>query len=56
MKNEYIDKNGIDIRTGLYISRYYAQKAAWGDEVVVKVMGGYRIMKVTDYIIWKKQK
>lgn len=46
---------GYDPATGLYKTRYYAQKAAWGDEVVTKVCGGYKIMKVTDYMLLKKQ-
>lgn len=51
-----IENKGIDERTGLYISRYYAKKAARGDEVAVKVCGGYKIMKATEYAIWRKQK
>lgn len=50
------ENKGYDSETGLYKTRYYAQKAAWGDEVVTKVYGGYKIMKVTDYILWKKQR
>ena len=42
---------------GQYISRYYAQKDAKGDEVVIKVYGGYRIVTADYYYnIWKKQK
>lgn len=47
---------GYDENTGLYTSRYYAKKAASGDEVVVKVCGGYAIMTATQYNTWKKQK
>ena len=47
---------GYDERTGLYTSRYYAKKEARGDEVVVKVCGGYKIMKVSDYMRWRKNK
>jgi diaminopimelate decarboxylase len=47
---------GYDENTGLYTSRYYAKKAASGDEVVVKVCGGYTIMTATHYNTWKKQK
>ncbi len=47
---------GIDPETGLYTSRYYAQKDATGDEVVVKVCGGYRIMSASDYNVWRKQR
>lgn len=49
-------KNGYDERSGLYISRYYAKKAASGSEVVVKVAGGYKIMDAAKYNIWRKQK
>lgn len=42
--------------TGVYISRYYARKAARGDEVAVKVDDGYKIMAAADYHAWKKQK
>lgn len=56
MKNAYIDKNGMDVRTGLYISRYYAWKAAQGDEIIVKVDGGYKIMSAADYNIWRGQR
>lgn len=50
------DENGYNPCTGLYKSRYYAKKAAYGDEVVVYVEGGYKVMKVTDWIVWKKQR
>jgi hypothetical protein len=55
MKNEYINKNGMDMRTGLYISRYYAKKVARGDEMVVKVDGGYKIMTAINYYVWRNQ-
>ena len=41
---------------GLYKSRYYAQKYRLYDEVTVKVDGGYKNMKWSDYQIWKNQK
>ena len=47
---------GIDPETGLYTSRYYAQKDATGDDVVAKVCGGSRNMSARDYIIWRKQR
>lgn len=47
---------GIDPMTGLYITRYYARKAATGADVVVKVCGGYTIMTATDYNVWRKQR
>lgn len=48
---EYRDKNG-----GLYPSRYAGRKAASGDEVVVKVEGGYKLMTPQERDTWKKQK
>lgn len=55
-QKEYWENKGYDPALGLYKTRYYAQKAAWGDKVVTKVCGGYSIMKATDYNIWKKQR
>lgn len=42
--------------SNLFASRHLAKKAAYGDEVVVKVFGGWRIMKVRDYQVWEMQK
>lgn len=48
---------GYNDLTGLFESRYYAKKYAKGDEVVVKVEGGYTVMKADYYYrIWKGQK
>lgn len=47
---------GCDAMTGLYVSRYYARKAATGADVVVKVCGGYTIMTVADYNAWRNQR
>ena len=47
---------GYDERTGLYTSRYYANKEKSSDEKIVKVAGGYKIMSYSEYNIWKKQK
>lgn len=48
---------GYDNSTGLFKSRYYAKKYANGNEVVVKVDGGYTIMSADYYYrIWKNQK
>ena len=47
---------GFDEITGLYTSRYFAQKAASGADVVVKVDGGYKIMTASEYNTWRKQK
>lgn len=56
----YIAPDGMQYEhnqpTGVYISRYYARKAARGDEVAVKVDNGYKIMTAADYHAWKKQK
>ena len=41
----------------LYSTRYQAEKARRkGEEVVVKVCGGYAVMSYHDYHIWRKQK
>lgn len=40
----------------IYPTRYQARKHASGDEVVVKVCGGYAIMSASDYNVWRKQK
>lgn len=40
----------------IYETRYKAKKAATGDDVVVKVDGGYAVMSATDYHAWKMQK
>ena len=47
---------GYDDFTGLFTSRYYAKKCAKGDEVVVKVEGGYTVMTADFYRIWRTQK
>lgn len=47
---------GYDEFTGLFKSRYYAKKYARGDEVVIKVEGGYMIMSASYYNTWKCQK
>jgi len=56
----YIAPDGMQYEngqpTGLYVSRYYARKAANGADVVVKVDGGYKIMTAANYRVWKKQK
>lgn len=56
----YIAPDGMQYEhnqpTGLYVSRYYARKAASGADVVIKVDGGYKIMTAADYHAWKKQK
>lgn len=50
------DNNGYNERTGLYKSRYYARKVSTGQEVVVKVDGGYKIMTYKDYQTWRLQR
>lgn len=40
----------------IYKTRYLARKVAYGDEVVVKVEGGYTIMSARDYQIWRGQR
>lgn len=50
------DVSGYDERSGLYISRYYAKKDATGADVIVKAEGGYKIMTVSAYRIWRGQR
>lgn len=56
------NENGYDAMTGLYKSRYFADKARRTDpwhnshEIIVKVCGGYRLMDAWQYDVWKKQK
>lgn len=40
----------------IYTTRYQANKARKGDEITVKVCGGYTNMAHRDYQIWLKQK
>lgn len=40
----------------VYPTRYAARKAQFGDEVCVRVCGGYALMSCSDYRIWRKQK
>ncbi len=41
----------------IYETRYQAEKnRRKGEEVVVKVSGGYAVMTYADYAIWKNQK
>lgn len=41
----------------IYQTRYQAEKARRkGEEVVVKVSGGYAVMTYHEYQIWKRQK
>ena len=54
---ERFDNNGYDEMSGLYKSRYYANKAKTDDnDVVVKVCGGFKIMDAYEYAVWKEQK
>lgn len=50
------DADGRIDGTNLFASRYLAKKAAYGDECVVKVCGGWQIMNVRDYQTWEMQK
>lgn len=51
-----MNEKGYNERTGLYTSRYYANKAKRGDEIAVKVCGGYKVMTYSNYFVWRKQK
>lgn len=47
---------GYDEYIGIYTTRYYANKVKSGDEVVVKVGGGYVLMTAEKYNKWRKQR
>lgn len=47
---------GYNEQINLYTSRYYAKKAAYSDEIIIKVEGGYKIMTVQQYNVWRRQK
>lgn len=57
--NQFVFENA---GTGLYPTRYYAEKDRDncsmfdGSEKVVKVCGGYRIMTVSQYEMFRNQK
>ncbi len=40
----------------IFTTRKEAEEFAYGDEVVVKVDGGWAVMKAQDYNVWKEQK
>ena len=41
----------------IYKTRYQAEKVRRkGEEIVVRVSGGYVVMTYADYSVWKKQK
>lgn len=40
----------------LYPTRYFASKHKLGDEVCVRVFGGYTLMSRADYRVWLNQK
>ena len=40
----------------IYATKKDANAAALGDEIVIKVCGGWAVMKVSDYNTWRKQK
>lgn len=42
--------------SGLYKSRYYAKKDAAAGEVVVKIEGGYAIMRKEEYEVYRKER
>lgn len=50
------DADGRINGSNLFASRYLAKKAAYGDECVVKVSGGWKIMSARDYQVWAMQK
>lgn len=40
----------------IYDTKKDAEAAAYGDEIVTKVCGGWAVMKVSDYNTWREQK
>lgn len=40
----------------IYETRYQARKNKTGDQMIVKVSGGYTIMEPYEYQVWKRQK
>jgi hypothetical protein len=42
--------------TGIYATRYRANKHARYGDVIVRIGGGYMIMSASDYRIWRKQR
>ena len=40
----------------IYETRYQSQKNKIGDQVIVKVSGGYTLMEPQDYRVWRCQK
>lgn len=50
------DADGRIDGSNLFASRYFAKRTAYGDDVVVKVCGGWRVMNVSDYRVWSMQK
>jgi len=41
----------------IYDTRYQAEKnRRKGEEIVVKVCGGYAVMTYSEYYVWKRQK
>ena len=40
----------------IFETRKEAKEAAYGDEVIVMVDGGWVVMKAQEYNVWKEQK
>ena len=60
--SDLLMKGGINMNNNLYPTRYKATKERDnnprynGDDKIVKVIGGYKIMSPWEYDIWRKQK
>lgn len=51
----YLEDDGRRVFTDIYFTRYYARKAAAGNQKTVKVDGGYRNMEPDEYQKWRQQ-
>lgn len=40
----------------IYETRYQARKNKTGDQIIVKVSGGYTLMTPEEYRVWRTQK
>lgn len=52
----YLEDDGRRVFTDIYINRYYARKAATGNQKTVKVCWGYRNMEPDQYRTWRNPK
>lgn len=55
-KNREITEDKRYRGTELYINRYYARKAARGNQITVALCGGFTNMEPEQYRVWRNQK